>query len=81
MSALSVAPQDQITLRPDASPYAAILRGQLMGLGRVMLHNIKAELNKVYANFESAAFIATCLSREALKDVQSFADLQSLLNT
>jgi hypothetical protein len=81
MSALSVAPQDEITLAPDASEYATVLRGQLMGLGRAIAHGVKAELNKVYANFESAAFIATCLSREALKDVQNFADLQLVLTT
>ena len=81
MSGLSVAPLDEIVLAPNASDYAIVLRTQLMGLGRAMQHGVQADLHKVFANFESAGFTATCLSREALKDVRNFADLQLVLTT
>lgn len=79
MSALSVTPPEEITLAPNASPEAVVLRTQLMGLSRLLMHGAQADLHKVLANFESAAFVATCLSREALKDLKNFAELQLII--
>jgi hypothetical protein len=75
MSAMSVVPTTKITLSPNASAIAPHLKAQLMGLNRVVFHNIHADLHKVFANFEMAAFTMTCLAHEALKDVKNSQEL------
>jgi hypothetical protein len=72
---MSVVPTTEITLSPNASAVAPHLKAQLMGRNRVVFHNVHADLHKVFANFEMAAFTTTCLSHEALKDVKNSQEL------
>jgi hypothetical protein len=69
MSALSVIPQNELILPPNATADARLLRKQLIGLTRAMSHTDISDLNKVSYNLELAGVMLACLSQESWQQV------------
>jgi hypothetical protein len=79
MSALSVVPANQLTLTANAPPDGAILRSQLIGLSKAVMHTETSDLHKVYANLQLAGITSSWLSREAWHKVTNAKELTAIM--